>query len=128
MQCGVKVAQRNVFLWLRAALALARSGRTTESEEIVHHLAAAYPSHTLLNSYWLPTIRAALELNHKNPTKAIELLRTAEPYELGSGKTLYPAHVRGEAYMRLGRGKEAAAEFQKSVNYRGMVQNFLLGH
>ena len=34
---------------------------------------------------------------------------------------LYTAYVRGEAYLAAGRGQEAAAEFQKVLNHRGIV-------
>jgi len=110
-----------------AALALARAGRTVESQKLADGLATAYPSNTLLNSYWLPTIRAALELNRRNPAKAVELLQTSGPYELGYvdplGGTLYPVYVRGEAYLLLLQGREAVAEFQKFVDHRGVVQD-----
>jgi hypothetical protein len=34
---------------------------------------------------------------------------------------LYPAYVRGQAYLQAGRGREAAAEFQKVLDHRGIV-------
>lgn len=111
-----------------AALALARAGQNSESQRIADRLAAAYPSNTLLQSYWLPTIRASVEFNRGNAAKAVALLASAEPYELGSfnplGGTLYPAYVRGEAYLFLRQGKEAVAEFQKFIDHRGVVLNF----
>jgi tetratricopeptide (TPR) repeat protein len=113
-----------------AALALARAGQTSESQQIAGRLAAAYPSDTLLNSYWLPTIRASLELNRKNPAKAVELLKVAATYEIGSfkplGGTLYPVYVRGQAFLLWRKGHEAAAEFEKFIDYRGVVENFPL--
>jgi len=83
------------------------------------------PLNTIMQSYTLPTIRAVLELKSNNPTKAIDLLQVAEPYELGDlpmpPNALYPAYVRGLAYLQLGHGKQAAAEFQKVIDHPGVV-------
>ena len=66
-------------------------------------------------------------MNRKNPAKAVELLQTAAPYEIGSFSpyvgTLYPVLVRGQAFLLLRQGREAAVEFQKFIDYRGVVQN-----
>ena len=34
---------------------------------------------------------------------------------------LYTVYVRGQAYLAAGRGQEAAAEFQKILDHRGIV-------
>lgn len=65
---------------------------------------------------YLSAIRAAIEIERSNPARAIELLRPALPYE-ATGRMLQ-THVRGQAYLRMGAGKEAAAEFQKLLNNR----------
>jgi hypothetical protein len=78
-------------------------------------------------------IRAAIELNRKNPARSIDLLQTTASYELGNPEPLlagsmYPADLRGQAYLLLARqGKEAAAEFQKIFDHRAMVLNSPLG-
>jgi hypothetical protein len=36
-------------------------------------------------------------------------------------------YVRGEAYLRAGDGVQAATEFQKMIDHRGIVSNFPLG-
>ena len=71
-------------------------------------------------------------MNHSEPPSAVELLQTAIPYErgaqieggsellLGAGN-LYPAYVRGLAYMTARRGREAASEFQRILDHRGIV-------
>lgn len=111
-----------------AALALAREGEIAEAQKIADRLAAKYPSRTLLNSYWLPTIRAAIELSRRNPARAIELLRTATPYEIALfpplDGNLYSAYLRGQAFLLLGKGKEAAAEFQKFKDHPGIAGNY----
>jgi hypothetical protein len=115
-----------------AALALARAGFSTQAQTLADQLAGAGPSNTILNLYYLPTIRAAIELDLGHPAQAIEKLQTTAPYELGAPAplepgTLYPAYVRGEAYLRLQQGTQAAAEFQKLPDHPGIVMNFPLG-
>jgi ATP/maltotriose-dependent transcriptional regulator MalT len=85
----------------------------------------------MLNEYWLPTIRAAVEFSRGNPLRAIELLRPVTAYELASPYTpevpLLPVYVRGEAHLALRQGNEAAAEFQKILDHPGIVLNCPLG-
>ncbi len=117
-----------------AALALARSGDAPQVASMVETLHQQSPLNSLYNGYWLPTIRAALELTRDRPDSAIELLQATSAYELGEpnpqvqiGGTLYPAYLRGEAYLRKGDGRLAAAEFHKLIDHRGVVLNFVLG-
>ncbi|MFY9559080.1 MAG: winged helix-turn-helix domain-containing protein [Terriglobales bacterium] len=117
-----------------AALILAQSGDAQRAQKMSDDLARRYPLDTLVNGYWLPTIRAAIELDRNNAAEALKLLQEATSYELGAdpytpewAAPLHPAYVRGEAYLQLHRGKEAAAEYQKFVNYWGAVRNFPLG-
>jgi len=113
------------------ALALARAGRTADSLAMADKLAKAYPLNTMLNAYWLPTIFAANEIARKNPAKALTILETALPYDLGSPppsiSPLYPVYVRGQAYLQLREGRQAAAEFQKMIDHRGIIQNAPIG-
>ena len=118
---------------LLAALALARSGDTVQSSALADKVAAEFDHDTMIQAYWLPTIRAAIAIDRGDSQKAIELLTVASDYELGeplqtpSHGTLYPVYVRGEAYLRAGDGVQAATEFQKMIDHRGIVSNFPLG-
>ncbi len=111
-----------------AALALARSGNRKEAQALADDLGKSFPSDTIVKDYWLPSIRAALALDQKDPAAAIEALQVALPYEFGSPTPGiaygYPAYLRGLAYLQAGQGKEAAAEFQKLLDHRGVVLNF----
>ncbi len=110
------------------ALALARAGQPAEAAKIATKLDSQYPRSTMVQNYWLPTIRAAIELQKNNANKAIELLEITVPYELGTfDGRMYPAYLRGEAYLKLGRGPQAAAEFRKVLDHRGVVLNFVIG-
>jgi len=111
-----------------AALALARAGDTPRAENLAIELDKAFPMDTLVQRYWLPTIRAASALERKDPKRAIELLKVASPIELQySPATLCPAYLRAESYLMLGDGGRAAAEFQKFIDHRGLVRNFPWG-
>jgi tetratricopeptide (TPR) repeat protein len=114
-----------------SALTLARIGDVARAKTISEELKKSYPNHTLLKIYWLPTIDAAIELSRSNPSQAILQLEPAAPYETGLAGTfinyLYPAYVRGEAYLEAHNGPAAAAEFQKVLDHRGIVLNFVMG-
>jgi tetratricopeptide (TPR) repeat protein len=115
-----------------AALALARAGDTAAAEKLAAELDKAFPLDTLVQRYWLPSIRAAIALDRKDPDRAIKLLKVANTIELSSATGdltvfLCPVYVRGEAYLMLHDGKAAAAEFQKFIDYRGVVMNFPWG-
>jgi serine/threonine protein kinase/tetratricopeptide (TPR) repeat protein len=108
---------------LYAAAALAVAGDSIRAGKLMDNLAKERPQNTLIKRSFAPLNRAAIEINRKNPSKAIELLRTAAPYELGTYDLLYSAYTRGLAYLLLHQGSEAAAEFQRVLDHRSLVQN-----
>jgi hypothetical protein len=113
-----------------AALVLARAGDTAGAKKLAAELDRTFPLDTLIQRYWLPTIRAAVALQSKDPNRAIELLKVTSAIELGQpglNVSLCPAYLRGEAYLMLQDGNAAAAEFQKFNDHRGVVGNFSLG-
>ena len=120
---------RNVRILV--GLALARAGESTRAQKIADDLAKAFSTDTMMDRYWLPTIRAAVEINRNNPSQAVEILQGAAPYDLGGpppiSGTLYPVYVRAQAYLLMKKGNEAAKEFQKFLDHRGVVVNFPLG-
>jgi len=74
---------------------------------------------------YLPTIRARLALNQTKGQKAVEVLQATWPYELGTGAL--PAYMRGEAFLAVHQHIEAATEFQKVLDHRGIVGNEPIG-
>ena len=113
-----------------AALALAYSREDARVRELVNDLNKRFPEDTIVQFNYLPTLRARLALNKGNATEAVENLRIAEPYELGvstdcpfNWSAMYPVFVRGEAYLAAHQGNEAAAQFQKILDYPGVVVN-----
>ena len=104
----------------KVAFALALSGDSSRSESFTDDLSRRFPDDTMVACTYTPTLRALLALNHSQPLKAIQLLQTALPYELGAGN-LYPAYIRGESYLSTHQGREAVLEFQKILDHRGIV-------
>jgi serine/threonine protein kinase len=128
---AAQLAPRGRYVQAVAALSLMRAGDTNQGQKIVDDLARKYPEDTIVNFYWLPVVHAVLEVNRRNPTKALELLRAAQPYEMGNPSPsvgpLSPVYFRAHALLAAGQAKEAAAEFQKVLDHRGIVLNSPLG-
>jgi hypothetical protein len=112
-----------------AAVALALAGETTQAQPLVLDLEKRYPEDTCVQTSYLPTLRALFSLHAGQTTQAIEQLQIARRYEFADPAvsflaffgSLYPVYVRGEAYLAAHRGAEAAAEFQKILDHRGLV-------
>jgi serine/threonine protein kinase/tetratricopeptide (TPR) repeat protein len=131
-----EVAKALVLSWTRdvevvAALTQARAGDARAAKALAEDLEKMYPTDTLLKLYWLPTIRAAIELNEGNSSQALEDLKATAPYELGQAGMFinyaYPAYVRGQVYLLQHDGAHAAAEFRKLKDHKGIVGNFVTG-
>ena len=115
-----------------AALALARADDVKQAKKLAERLDLDFPLDTIVQGYWLPSIRGAIELRAKNAGGAAEILESAAPYELAQCEPyqlgmMYPVYLRGEAYLQAHLGKQAAVEFQKIIDHRGIVLNFPLG-
>jgi DNA-binding winged helix-turn-helix (wHTH) protein/Flp pilus assembly protein TadD len=119
-----------------AALALAIAGQITRAQALADELAKRFPEGTVVQFNYLPVLRARIALSRNDSSKAIGVLQAAAPYELGlptgTGnllvlKALYPAYVRGEAYLAASQGSEAAVEFQKILDHRSIVGNEPIG-
>ena len=132
----------------RQALAKARSGGRDKYYAVLLALAyaedrtqgleddfsARFHEDTVVQFNFLPTLRARLALNRSNPQRALDTLEVTAPHELGlpalglyNWPNLYPVYVRGEAYLAAHRGSEAAKEFQKILDHRGIVLNEPIG-
>jgi eukaryotic-like serine/threonine-protein kinase len=106
-----------------AALALAIAGDTARAQAIAEDLMKRMPESTLDRDYWVPAIRAAVELHRNNPGKALELLQATSPYGFSDSCGLYAVYLRGQARLLLSEGKDAAADFQEILDHNGLVGN-----
>ncbi|MGA2263879.1 MAG: tetratricopeptide repeat protein, partial [Acidobacteriota bacterium] len=115
---------RNRSNLVPVAVALAMTGDVSRAQAITEELDHRFPADTLLHQASIPCVRALIELKHNAPEQAIQALEATTPYELGIDQGFYPIYIRGQAYLRAKRGAEAAAEFQKIVDHRGINPTF----
>ena len=110
------------------ALVYARSGREGDAERLAAELDREYPQFTLVQRYWLPSIRAALALGRDDWKAAEKVLDAALPLELGTEEPflsplLLPPYLRGLAYVQGKQRDAAAAEFEKITTRPTLVRN-----
>jgi eukaryotic-like serine/threonine-protein kinase len=113
-----------------AALALGLSGGSSRSEALAGDLEKRFPEDTFAKFTYVPVLRGLAALGRGKPADSVEQLQIALPYELAANGLnfnskylggLHSAYVRGEALMAARRYPEAAAEFQKILDHRGIV-------
>ncbi len=130
---GLKIFPASQGVEVEAALALAMAGDTAKGEALAQELNRSFPLDTQVQSLWLPALKAQLALKRKNPALALNAIQNHSPIELGlipflnNTSCLYPAYLRGEAYLAAGNGGAAGAEFQKILDHNGMVWNCWTG-
>jgi tetratricopeptide (TPR) repeat protein len=113
-----------------AGLALALSGDSARSQPLADDLEKRFPEDTFGKFTYVPVLRALSALEHGKPTDSVERLQIAFRYELATNGLnfshfylggLHSAYVRGEALLAAHQYAEAAAEFQKILDHRGIV-------
>ena len=112
------------------ALSLARSGRTDQANRLADEVSREAPLDTIVQKYLVPTVRAAVKLQQHDPAAAIDLLRRTVQYDLADTESfdyLYPAYIRGLAYLESGDGRSAAGEFQKLIDNPGLCLGYITG-
>ncbi|HXY10251.1 MAG TPA: protein kinase [Terriglobales bacterium] len=130
---GLRLYAASQGVEVEAALGFAMVGERARAEWLAQDLNKVYPLDTQMQSLWLPSIKAQLALNRKNPAEAISDLQAAASVELGqisfvtNLSCLYHTYIRGEAYFAAGQGKESSAEFQKILDHSGIVWNCWTG-
>ena len=130
---GLRLYPASRAVEVEATLAFAMVGDAARAEPLAQDLNKRFPLDTQMQSLWLPAIRAQLALNRNNPAAAISALQAASAIELGqiafvaNLSCLYPAYIRGEAYLAAGQGSAAAAEFSRILDHNGIVWNCWTG-
>jgi len=115
-----------------SAIALALAGDSAQAARLADDLRKNFPADTIVQSDYLPMIRAATALRSGDAGRAVEALAAAEPYDLGNTNTtftfaLYPVYLRGTAYLAEKQSAPAAREFQKILDHAGVVGNQPIG-
>jgi eukaryotic-like serine/threonine-protein kinase len=104
---------------LRAAAALALAGAPDEAEAVLRRVRSVRPEDTLLQGVYLPIAEASVLLGRGRPDAAVDALRRASQYELGSVAALAPAYLRGDARLRAGAFQDAVRDFHSVTDHRG---------
>jgi tetratricopeptide (TPR) repeat protein len=125
----LEIAPNSRDAQILAILVLTRVGEVRRAQPMMDDVVAANVSNTIVQSAWVPTVRAQAAMDEQKPTQALELLDSVKPYERGqlignlSYSCMVPVYFRGEAYLAAKRGPQALAEFQKLIDSRGVVGN-----
>jgi serine/threonine protein kinase/tetratricopeptide (TPR) repeat protein len=113
-----------------AALAFGLAGESSQAESLAGDLDTRFPEDTFAKFTYVPVLRGLAALGRGKPAASVDLLQGALRYELAvTGLNfnqfylggLHAAYVRGQAFMAMRREAEAAAEFQKILEHRGLV-------
>ena len=105
------------------SVALIMAGDDTAAKKPIDRLLRSFPHDTLLRNVIAPIVAAQSEINHGHPERAIQLLRSALPFEFGAdnaGRGLMAIYLRGQAHLRMRAAKDAGNEFQKIIDHPGI--------
>lgn len=113
-----------------AGLALGLAGDSSKSQQLADDLERDFPEDTFAKFTYVPVLRGLAALHRGNPAASEERLHIALQYELAVNGLnfvnfflggLHSAYVRGEALRATRRYADAATEFQKILDHRGIV-------
>jgi serine/threonine protein kinase/tetratricopeptide (TPR) repeat protein len=104
-----------------AGFVFATCGDAAKADAMASDLNKNYPLETYAQKVDLPQMRARQALQRGDGAKAIDELRSTEPYEFGWIGSGVPAYLRGLAYLKMKQGGPAAAEFQKIIDHKGAM-------
>jgi hypothetical protein len=110
-----------------AAIILARTGDSAGAKSLVADIERRYPDHRVMQSYWLPTIRAQMALKKRDAATALAELHRAAPLDLLYPQvffySLMPSVVlRGDAYTLAGEPGRAVQQWQTILQNPGIAQ------
>ena len=110
---------RHALSW--GALALAMCGDSRGAQGLLDEMARRFPQDSFIKASWLPMTHAAIERHGHRPAEAIERLQAARRDETGDQAALWPAYLRGLAYLDQGALSEADGEFQEILDHTGVL-------
>ncbi|MGA9801037.1 MAG: protein kinase [Terriglobales bacterium] len=114
---ALKLSQSPMVV-LFCAAALAVTGEDARASKLADDVSQKRPYDTFVQFVAVPLIKAQIELNHNNPNKAIDLLDSALVYARANSGVLY---LRGNAYLKAGRGSDAVQAFQRLLDLKNMI-------
>jgi DNA-binding winged helix-turn-helix (wHTH) protein/tetratricopeptide (TPR) repeat protein len=104
-----------------SALSVAICGDSVQAGKLADDMARRFPEDSFFKASWLPMVHAAVSLHRGQPATVVEQLQGAGRVELGTNAALWPAYLRGLAYLNQGLAPEARAEFQKILDNKGVL-------
>jgi eukaryotic-like serine/threonine-protein kinase len=119
MESALAFAQKPNVL-VNAALAFSLTGRVDRANALIEKLRTTFPKDTFINEVWIPVARATQEIAGGHPKRAVDLLESSQPHELGEAAEFLPIYWRGVAYQRANDHAHATIEFQKIIDHRGV--------
>lgn len=103
------------------ALVFALAGDSAQAKSVVEEFNRSYPLATLNMGVYSPMIQTVIaESRRPSPVEVTDMMRAALPYEFGQVADLLPVYIRGQAYLASNSGADAAREFQKMLDHRGV--------
>ncbi len=111
------------FTKLFAAGTLSFLGENQKALELASQAAKDRPVDTLVQVVFVPSVQAEVALNEGNAQKALDLLNPATQYDKGTTADFY---IRGQAYLKLGQGNDAALQFQKILDLHNYAPTDIL--
>jgi len=131
MAKALKLSHEQNVIVLSAVVA-ALSGDTSKANSIADQLSREHPLDTFIQKYWLPLIRAQIEMHQGEPSRAVDTLNAVLPLEAAAPEALdvcalFPAYARGQSYSAATEGDKAALQFQKIIDNPGMILNCPVG-
>jgi DNA-binding winged helix-turn-helix (wHTH) protein/tetratricopeptide (TPR) repeat protein len=121
VESSLRLMPDSVYLKADNALVLARLGDVDRATALADESARLKPLNLKLNNVEVASVRAAVELDRKNPAGAIAQLKSALPYDVSTGPNGSTLYYRGLAFLELNSGKEAAAQFQRILDNPGVT-------
>ena len=120
------VLSRDSLTLASTALALARCGATSEASALSSELRQRFPEATLIRDLLLPVIEAATAIWVRQPVRAVERLEAVKRLDHSPVAEFWPAYLRAEAQLQLGRHAAAADEYRSIIDHRGEMADSLL--
>jgi tetratricopeptide (TPR) repeat protein len=117
----------STFAQVTAAMTLGMTGDSARAQTLHDDISKRFPEDTILQNILLPSLQGMIEYGRGDFAKTVDAFQPVMPFELSSAANLDPAYIRGMAYLKLNKGAEAAAEFQKLIDHRGVVGTSITG-
>ena len=87
---------------------------------MIEELQKRYPKDTFVSSFFAPMTHAAIELNRNNFSAAIDATQPGMRIEFGNLAGYWLNYLRGQIFLKAKMANEAALEFKKILDHRGV--------